>query len=182
MPAYSHKELPYARPIANAILNSGDFRRWLLAGTTHERDAAQARPIGEAEQRRLRHLKKENPHWWFNYFCGKDAKCSCRIGTGIETDILIILNIYDDRRLCLHIEVKRPGDHLGDGQGESYSRRAACWANSNTRPKTVPFHHEFMTILVCGRELEYDNRLSWFDKVLFHEDVARQIQNYPDSR
>ncbi len=46
MPAYSELELRYARPVAQALLESSDFRRWFLAGTKHENDAREARPIG----------------------------------------------------------------------------------------------------------------------------------------
>jgi hypothetical protein len=121
----------------------------------------------------------KNPYW-FNYWCGKDKRCACRIGTGIETDILLIFDCINGRRLGLHIEVKRPGEMLGDGQAESYPRRAACWANPNTRPKTVPSHHDFLTMLVCGRDLASDIRLRHFDKVVFHDEIAKQIQLYPE--
>jgi len=90
------------------------------------------------------------------------------------------MDIPNDRRLALHIEVKRPGEHLGDGQAESYPRRAACWANPTIKPRTVPSHHEFLTVLICGRELANDDKLKWFDKVVFHDEIAMQIQIYPE--
>lgn len=176
MANYSELELRYARPIAAAILESGDFRKWLLAGTKHE--ASEARPVGEI-QGSLRNQPLKNPYW-FNYWCGKDAKCDCRIGTGIETDILLILDCADSRRLGLHIEIKRPGEHLGNGQAESYPRRAACWANPDTKPKTVLPHQDFLTMLICGRDLASDERLRYFDKVIFHDDVAQRIEIYPE--
>lgn len=179
MAAYSELELRYARPVANAILESSDFRQWLLAGTKHESGASGARPAGDL-QRRLRSPGMKNPYW-FNYWCGKDSRCACRIGSGIETDILIMLDYANGRRVGLHIEVKRPGEELGNGQAESYPRRAACWANPNTRPKTVPPHQDFLTMLICGRELSSDERLKHFDKVVFHDDVARRIQVYPEA-
>lgn len=178
MAKYSEAELRYARPVANAILESGDFRKWLLAGTKHEKLALEARPVGDA-QGSLRSQTMKNPYW-FNYWCGKDARCECRIGTGIETDILLILDCANGRRLGLHIEIKRPGEHLGDGQAESYPRRAACWANSDTRPRTVLRHDDFLTMLVCGRDLASDERLKYFDKVIFHDDVAERIEVYPE--
>jgi hypothetical protein len=179
MAKYSESELRYARPVAQAILDSGAFRQWLLAGTKHENSARQARPVGQI-QGDLRSPRMKNPYW-FNYWCGKDSKCACRIGTGIETDILLIFDCANDRRLGLHIEIKRPGEQLGDGQAESYPRRAACWANSNTRPKTVLLHQDFLTMLICGRELASDRRHQFFDKVVFHDDVAARIQPYPDA-
>ncbi len=171
MAVYSALELPYARPVAKAILESGDFRHWVIAGTKHENAYMEARPIGVA-QASLRSPKMKNPYW-FNYWCGKDSRCACRIETGIETDILLILECATGRRLGLHIEMKRPGEKLGDGQAESYPRRAACWSNPHTRPKTVPPHQDFLTMLVCGRELASDRRVGYFDKVVFHDDVCR---------
>ena len=121
-----------------------------------------------------------NPYW-FNYWCGKDSRCVCRIGTGIETDILLIFESANDRSVALHVEIKRPGEQLGDGQAESYSRRAACWANPGTRPRTVMPHQEFLTMLVCGRELTADKRLRFFDKVVFHDDVEKKVPAYPEA-
>jgi hypothetical protein len=172
---YSDLELRYARPVAQAILYDGSFRDWVLQETDH----VGARPIGPV-QGSLRSPSMKNPYW-FNYWCGKDSRCACRIGTGIETDILMIMDSRDDRRLGLHIEVKRPGEHLGDGQAESYPRRAACWANSLTRPRTVAPHHEFLTMLVCDRKLASDERLRFFDKVLFHDQIAQRITPYPEA-
>src|SRR5580692_1190264 len=106
MAFYSERELRYARPVANAILESSAFRQWLLAGTKHENGALEARPVGDI-QASLRSPKMKNPYW-FNYWCGKDSKCPCRIGAGIETDILLILDYANDRNLGLHIEIKRP--------------------------------------------------------------------------
>jgi len=180
MAAYSEKELRYARPVAHEILESGAFRQWLLGGTKHEQSALHARPVGQL-QASLRSPTMKNPYW-FNYWCGKDSKCECRVGTGtgIETDILLMLDCPNDRRLALHIEIKRPGDHLRDGQAESYPRRAACWADPSTRPKTVLPHQDFLTILICGRELASDDRLRFFDKVIFHDDVSQRIRVYPE--
>jgi hypothetical protein len=122
----------------------------------------------------------KNPYW-FNYWCGKDTRCVCRIGTGIETDILLIFNCASGRRLGVHIEVKRPGERLENGQAESYPHRAACWANPATRPRTVLPHDEFLTMIACGRDAAGDERLGHFDKILFHDEVAKRISIYPES-
>jgi hypothetical protein len=178
VPAYSELELRYARPIANGVLENDAFRSWLLAGTKLGDGICQSLPVGRV-QAELRSQTMKNPYW-FNYWCGKDARCACRIGTGIETDILIILDCPSGRRLGLHIEIKRPGEHLGNGQAESYSRRAECWATPSTRPITVLPHQDYLTMLVCGRELERDPRLRFFDKVIFHDKIADQILPYPE--
>lgn len=179
MAAYSEQELRYARPVALAIQESSAFRQWFLAGTRHGNSILEAYPVAEGIQRSLRSRTLKNPYW-FNYWCGKDSKCACRVGTGIETDILFILDCGDGGRLGLHIEIKPPNEQLGNGQAESYPRRAQCWANANTRPRTVSAHQDFLTILICGRELGSDQRIQFFDKVVFHDDVAQRINVYPE--
>jgi hypothetical protein len=179
MAPYSNQELRYARPVAEALLESGPFRQWLLAGTKHQNSALEARPVGEIVQGSIRSPNMKNPYW-FNYFC--HTKCSCKIGTGIETDILLIFDCANGRRLALHIEIKRPGKTLDIGQAESYPRRAACWANPITRYAKVPKHQDFLTMLICGREIESDERRLLFDKVVFHDQVAQRIQIYPESQ
>jgi hypothetical protein len=179
MATYSELELRYVRPVARAILEESTFRRWLIAGTRLGDAIVPACPVDREVQASLRSPTMKN-EYWFNYWCGKDSKCACRIGTGTETDILFILGCPDGRCLALHIEVKRPGEHLSDGQAESYPRRAACWANPDTRPRTVPLHQEFLTALVCGRELASDPRIQHFDRVVFHDEIARRIKAYPE--
>jgi hypothetical protein len=177
MVAYSHRELNYARPVATGLINDKFFRQWFLARTQYASDYCLADPIGKS-QSSLRSSKMKNPYW-FNYWCGKDSQCLCRIGTGIETDVLLVLERDNGRRLALHIEIKRPGESLENGQAESYPRRAECWVNSNTRPRNVPSHHDFLTIIVCGRNLGSESRLGYFDKVIFHDEVASQLEAYP---
>ena len=41
-------------------------------------------------------------------------------------------------------------------------------------------HQEFLTVLVCGRELASDQRIKFFDKVIFHDEVAQRIEVYPE--
>lgn len=178
MAVYSELELRYARPVAEAMLENPAFRRWLLSETPYEYAYSDAVPLGE-EQASLRSRGLKNPYW-FNYWCGKDVQCKCRIGTGIETDVLIILVSPQARRLAIHVEVKRPGEKLGDGQAESYRRRAACWASAGTRPRTVAPHEEFLTVLLAGRSLAADPRIGLFDKVLFHDEIARLIHSFPE--
>jgi hypothetical protein len=179
MKAYSDLELRYARPIANAILQGAKFRNWLLSGTRHATYGKDGTPAGDI-QGGYRSKGLKNPYW-FNYWCPKDSKCECRIGSGLETDIFLVLERPTTERLGIHIEVKRPNDKLGDGQAESYPRRAACWANPNTRPKTVMPHDDFLTILFSGRELANHKLVTHFDKVIFHDEVALKIAVYPEA-
>ena len=179
MALYSGEELKFATAITSAILDRSSFRAWFLAGTKHGEFAFTAKPIGE-KQGTLRNPNLKNPYW-FNYWCPKDSCCECRIGTGIETDILLVLKLENKRRLGVHIEVKRPFEHFGDGQAESYPRRAKCWSVPSTRPRTVWPYEDFITVLVCGRDLSSDNRIKCFDKVIFHDQVAKELVDYPEN-
>ena len=137
MAPYAKLELPYARPLARALIESAPFREWFLKGTKYEHLALTAKPIG-AIQGSLRTPGIKNP-WWFDYWCNKEKSCVCREApdkAGTQTDVLLIFECVD-KKLALHIEIKRPGDKLLDGQAESYPRRAGCWANPQTRPSYV---------------------------------------------
>lgn len=174
MVAYSEAELRYARPLASALIADPAFRAWFakdpeLADTTHD-------PIMQA---RLRSPGMKNPYW-FNYWCGKDKKCACRIGTGIETDVLLVFVRPDSGCTALHVEVKRANDELGDGQAESYPRRAACWRDPLTCPRTVPAHDRARLVLVHGFAVTPAVALRAFDVIWHHDEVSRQISGYPE--
>lgn len=176
---YSELELRYARPLAAALIADADFRDWVLSGTRHERLARTA--FHDAERQRLRrNLPSMKNPYWFNYWCGKDRRCTCRVGTAVETDILLIFACEDETDLAVHIEVKRPNDTLGDGQAVTYSRRAACWATDATRPPRIVPHSAFVTVLACGANLVSDPDLVYFDKVIFHDDIAKRLHPYPE--
>lgn len=179
MAAYSSYELGFARPIAESLLSDSEFLEWVLNGTRFS--SRGATPVDAAQQLSLRNKGLKNPYW-FNYWCGKDKMCLCRESpekSGIETDILIVCDLEAGIRGAIHVEVKPPGEKLLDGQAESYPRRAWCWSNSQSRPRTVLPHSEAVTILACGRELNSDERTKCFDKVVFHDDLRNRIANYP---
>ena len=121
---YSELELRYARPLASGLIANPGFREWMLLGTRHEGLARELQHDAH-EQQTLRGRPSMTNPYWFNYWCGKDRKCECRLGTAVETDILLIFRHTAHRGLAIHVEVKRPGDTLGDGQAETYPRRAA---------------------------------------------------------
>lgn len=179
MANYSASEFLYARPLANAILSDEMFRRWFLAGTKFADIASGSHALPEP-QAILRTTPKARKWWWFNCFCPKDGHCSCKVGTGLETDILIILEATDGFRFAVHVEVKPPDKNLESGQAETYPRRAECWANPATRPQTVLAHDSFVTILACGDNLKSDARCAKFDKTVFHRDIEKRISPYPD--
>jgi hypothetical protein len=185
---YSKAEFPYARPLAHAILTDVPFRQWFLAKTKFADLASDARPLAEL-QAELRTTANAKKWWWFNYFC--HAHCSCKVETGIETDILIVLEARKkfviqangtkrEFRYAIHIEVKPPGSDLEPGQAESYPQRAECWANRDTRYKRVVEHDDFTTLLVCGENLRTDDRRKHFNDTKFHGEIEQRITPYPD--
>ena len=176
MAVYSEKELVYARALAEGLISDGSFRSWLtglpeLAEATHDPELQAAR--------RSRTMK--NPYW-FNLWCGtcdRSNRHGCKIGTGIETDVFLIFETRDGRTGC-HIEVKRRGDRLGDGQALSYPRRAACWSDPSRRPRTVPPHDRWRTILVHGDAQLTDAEATAFQRIVTHDDVAVRLPGYPE--
>jgi len=174
---YSPNEFLYARPIADAILSDVTFRQWFLSGTTFANIAGDVHPLPE-DQAKLRTTERAREWWWFNYFCHDD--CSCAVNRNTETDILIIFATTSGFRFAVHVEIKLPGKKLEPGQAETYPRRAKCWAHPNTRPKPVLAHDGFVTILVCGDNLESDGRRSNFDDTRFHRDIEQRLSPYPD--
>jgi hypothetical protein len=179
MANYSKIEFPYARPIADALLSDETFRQWFLADTKFAPIAANVLPLPD-DQARLRTTPSARKWWWFNHYCTKDSRCSCKIGTGLETDILIVFAAPDNYRFAVHVEVKPPGEKLKEGQAETYPRRAECWANPSTRQRSVLAHKDFVTILVCGENLRSDSRRDYFSGTRFHQDIEQRLSPYPD--
>lgn len=177
---YSPKEFPYARPIASALIGDPTFREWFLQDTPFGKVAGQAEALCD-EQAALRTTQSSRRWFWFNVFCTLDGACMCRgEDTGIETDIFLVLRLPDASRLALHVEVKRPGDDLSPGQEMAYSRRAACWLQEETRPRTVPPHDMAITALVCDAALASDPRAKRFCATVRHDEIAARLSPYPD--
>lgn len=161
------------------MVDDPTFRSWMLAGTPYAGVAMDATHDGALQKRMRGHPGMTNPYW-FNYWCGKDRACTCRLGTAIETDILLVFADDADQSFGVHIEIKRPGDTLGDGQAATYPRRAACWAAAQSRPKRIPEHSGYVTILAGGRNLEGAADIGYFDRVVFHDEIAKHLNEYPE--
>lgn len=183
MAKYSRTEFLYARPVADALLTDGEFRRWFLGGTRFADCAFDAVPL--ADQPKKERTTPDARKWfWFNCFCG--TACECKVETGIETDIFIVFQSPDQSRFALHIEVKGDKEGLEPGQAESYCRRGRCWASEKALrpqavPKWIPPYDDFVTVLICGDSQISDQRIFKFDAVVFHKDIEQRISPYPDS-
>src|SRR5947199_1930902 len=105
MTRYSPNEFLHARPVAEALLTDGIFRQWFLRKTRFADRALDAVPLTD-EPKVERTTETTRKWFWFNCFCG--TACVCKVGTGIETDVLIFFKASDQSRFALHIEVKPP--------------------------------------------------------------------------
>ena len=172
---YAEQELALAIPLVQGLLESAEFRVWLtnepaLAKATHD----------PALQASLRSKTMKAPYW-FNYFCGTcdgGNPNGCKLGTGTESDVLLMFDCPGSR-LALHIEIKRAGDSVRGGQAETYPRRAACWANPHTRPRYVPPHDRWQTILAHGDSPLSQAEAASFARIVTHDDIRRQRPEYP---
>ena len=178
MPGYSDKELPYAIPVAEGLLKAPSFLNWLIAGTRMEEAFANATPMAELQ---FSMRGKTKAPFWFNYWCGKDTRCECRIGTGVETDIFLVFATQADRRMALHIE-DEDGLETASATVRPSPTRAVLPVGRRSLPdlmSRIPEHHDFLTILVAGPEIMADPRHRHFDKLVTHADISRFIPNYP---
>lgn len=173
---YGASELNYAKPFADALVASADFRRWVLSQTKFAARAEGARLLHEEMLKaRSRNVKS----WWRSHF---SEKCTCPGCHGQETDMLAIFEDEGGERFALHVEVKHPGDHFkekGD-QAEAYPMRARCWA-AKPPAKVLP-HSDATTMLLCSasRLCDYEHHLGHFGSVLTFETVAGQFPRLYD--
>lgn len=177
MARYSERVQPMIDGVVRSLFTDASFRAWVLEGTHHAEAYSGAEPLMK-QQHALRPNTRQP--FYSNYFCGRDSRCTCRVpgSRSLETDAMVFLRSSTGRILGLHIEVKRPGEPLGFGQAEGYPLRAACWAEGGRKPRTVPAHHDWLTVLVCGRELLADQRVRHFDRVLLHADLAAKVDGF----
>ncbi|MBR0792153.1 hypothetical protein JQ631_23970 [Bradyrhizobium manausense] len=181
MPAYSSKAQPYLHAIAEGIFSSEKIRDWLISGTPAEVEYTGADVLRD-EQRRVRWQKKQTKQpFWANYFCGKDARCTCRIegSKGLETDAIFFLRSRSRRVLAVHAEFKHVNEAFGYGQPEAYPLRAACFAKTYQSRPTINPHHDWTTVLFCGEDALSDERISCFQRVITHTEAALAISAYP---
>jgi len=167
MPAYSGKAQPYLDAIAENVFTSQVARNWLIEGTPAASDYSGAGVLID-EQRCVRWRTKPTKHFfWANYWCGLDSLCTCRIegSKGLESDAIFFLKNKSDGILAIHVEFKHPNEAFGFGQPEAYPLRAACFAKTYSKRKTLNAHQDWITVIFCGAEALSDSRLSHFQRV-----------------
>lgn len=176
---YGANEYRYASPVAGALEQRNDFRRWLLGRTKFSLHAEGARLLCD-QQRLTRSLSAEN--WWRSYWVSRAYEHFHECGER-ETDLLAIFETPNSFRFALHIEVKAPGDRFGVEQAADYRRRANCWKGRDRAPRTVLPHDDAATLLLCDRGFAGRNaaKVAFFDTVFFHDEIGAMISPYPDA-
>jgi hypothetical protein len=147
---YGMKELSYAQPFADRLQNDRAFRSWVLQKTEFKGEAGHAWLMA-GEMLSLRGLGAQ--FYWRSHY---SEKCRCSGCSGQETDVLSVFGSHVWKTVCLHTEVKHPGDRFNSPrQAASYRLRARCWCAKP--PKSVVPHREAATILLCSERKLIDS-------------------------
>jgi len=181
MPAYSGKAQPYLDAIADSAFASQDVRDWLIKGTPVEAEYTGSGVLID-EQRAVRwRTKRTKQPFWANYWCGRDRDCMCRIdgSKALESDAIFFFRNSLNRVLAAHIEFKHADEDFSSGQPEAYPLRAACFSKTYNKRSTLNAHHDWTTVIFCGTEARSDRRLSYFQRIIAHEEAAGMIAGYP---
>jgi hypothetical protein len=181
VPAYSGKAQPYLDAIAESVFTSQGCRDWLIRGTPVEASYAGSRVLID-EQRAVRwRTRPTKQPFWANYWCGRDSRCTCRIegSKGLESDAIFLFQNSSNRVLALHVEFKHANEAFSFGPPEAYPLRAACFARTYCERPTMNEHHDWTTVIFCGKESLSGPRISYFQGVITHDEAGRMIAAYP---
>jgi hypothetical protein len=172
--AYGARELAYARPFAERLVDDMNFVAWVLAQTKF---AIHARNVRLLHKEMAARRKAE--FWWRSHYT---EKCRCPGCCGQETDILAVFEAAAGQRFALHIEVKQPTDKFSNpGQAAAYPVRAQCWSADGKNPRSVLEHTDAATVLLCSTDKleEYAPYLQHFGSVITFEDLHRLFNYEP---
>lgn len=148
---------------ADKLIESANFKNWLLDQTKFAPFASQAKLLHEEQA--MRPAKRWWRHWW------------CKVpelAADSETDIFLVFQVADGgHRFALHIENKLAKSTFTNFQAEAYDFRARHMMN---KPKYLSYS-DFETILIAPlsfRDL-YRSKSDLFDRYISHEDIARFV-------
>ncbi len=181
MPSYSEKAQPYLDAIAAGVFKSINVRNWLIEGTPAADQYINSDVLID-EQRDVRWSKGPTKQpFWANYWCGRDAHCTCRIegSKGLESDAIFFLRNRTGNILAIHLEFKHPKEPFQFGQPEAYPLRADCFVKTCQDRPTLNQHHDWMTVIFCGKDTLSDPRLSYFQRIITHDEAAIVLDDYP---
>ena len=172
-------ESRYARPLAEALRANKRFRSWFL-GKTKYASFGDSAVVLDKEQKLAPSPSAEN--WWRSHWAGSAYRFKEECGER-ETDLLAVFEAEGGFRFALHVEVKAPGDRFGAEQARDYGRRARCWAGKGRNPDKVLEHDDATTVLCCEEKFceQYKADASKFDSVVTFEEIAGQLDDFPDA-
>ena len=165
--SYGRIELQYAEPFARALVESLDFKKWVLEQTQFSAHADTARLMHEeAKARRT----PSAGSWWLSVYT---KSCKCPWCSEQETYLLAVFST-GAFRFALHCEFKRPGDGFSRNsrQAENYGLRAKCWSQSP--PSTVLPHDAADTVLIFAEEQRaaFSSQIQEFGSALTFETIT----------
>lgn len=171
--SYGRKELLYAEPFAEALVNDLAFRSWVLRKTKFAEHADEARLLNREMKAQRSGTAK---YWWRSHFT---ETCRCFGCRGQETDLLAIFETNKGLRFALHMEVKHPGDRFKETgvQAAAYPARAQCWSTPGQAPPNVLSHSEAATVLLCSSTKleEYAPHLKYFETKITFEELRKEF-------
>jgi hypothetical protein len=182
MAGYSAKAQPFLDALGAAVMVSPSVRNWLIAGTRHEAAYRDATSL-HLEQAQARGGTKQP--FFCNYWCGHRIdgreKCACSVpgSNAKETDALFLFQEGGGRKLAVHVEFKHPSEQLKPGQAETYPRRAECWATGRYRPRSLPEHNDWITVILAEDGRLHEPELAWFERRIGHSQAASMIPGWP---
>jgi hypothetical protein len=181
MAAYSEKAQPYLNAIAEAVFTSQAVRDWLIKGTSVETIYSGSEVLFEEQRAARWRTKQTKQPFWANYWCGRDSRCTCRItdSKGLESDAIFFFRNRSNRVLAVHVEFKHKNEAFGFGQPEAYPLRAACFAKTHHERRTLNPHQDWTTVIFCDQQSLADSRLSYFQRVITHDEAGRMLGAYP---
>jgi hypothetical protein len=115
---YGKQELLYARPFAEALVSSPEFRSWALSRTPFKECAGDAMLLHD-EMLARRSVGTE--YWWRSHYT---KACLC---SGCREQEIDLLAIFRSSAQCfaLHVEVKHPRDRFKPNQAAALSHPGA---------------------------------------------------------
>jgi hypothetical protein len=170
---YGLRELRYAAPFADALVDDPDFRTWVLSRTKFAKYSLDARVL---DREMLAKRSAKAASWWRSHF---REKCRCDGCSGRETDLLAIFESPGAFRFALHVEVKNPRDKFTNAkQARSYQLRAKCWC-ANPPLKVLP-HADAGTALLFSEEkrMEFSPYLEFFETLITFQEIASSFPHF----
>jgi hypothetical protein len=172
---------PYLGAIACGVRDNSKCRDYLIDGTEYELSYKNCKPLWTEQWKQRDPGDKMKCPFWSNYWYNPCKYCNCKIekSVSMEIDAIFFFQNSQGRRLAIHIEMKRVGEPLSGGQAEAYRPRAACFRDGRRERAAILPHHDFLTVLFCGKDVDVVQMKRHFDQVIYHNDASLIFPSYP---